>query len=94
MQELWKLTASPRHLLVFESAVRFRSFTKAGSELNVSQPAINTAIRQLEAALGDTLFHQQHRQVTLTPTGKHLFRDVAAGFERILESARNLSAQG
>ncbi len=92
MQELWKLTASPRHLLVFESAARCRSFTKAGAELNVSQPAISTAIRQLEAALGVTLFHRQHRQVTLTPAGKHLFRDVAAGFERILESARNLNA--
>ncbi len=94
MQALWKLTASPRHLLVFESAARCRSFTKAGSELNVSQPAISTAIRQLEAALGVTLFHRQHRQITLTPAGEHLFRDVAAGFERILESARNLSAQG
>ena len=30
----------------------------------------------------------------MTPEGKHLFRDVAARFERILESARNLSAQG
>jgi len=91
MQELWKLVASPRHLLVFEAAARCGSFTRAARELNVQQPAVSASIRQLEAALGTRLFARAHRSVILTQAGERLFTDVSAGFDRIFQSARALA---
>ena len=93
MQELWKLVTSPRHLLVFEAAARTGSFTRAAQELNVQQPAVSAAIKQLEASLGLTLFTRAHRSVTLTQAGERLYTDVSGAFDRILHSARALSAR-
>jgi len=90
MRELLELTHSPHHLMVFEVAARHLSFTKAAVELKVSQPAVSAAIRQLETALGVKLFIRGHRSVVLTEAGTILFQDVAAGFGRILETARLL----
>ena len=66
MQEIWKLLSSPRHIVFFETAARHRSFTKAARELNVQQPAVSAAMKQLEEALGITLFHRAHKRVDLT----------------------------
>nr|WP_309502504.1 LysR substrate-binding domain-containing protein [uncultured Roseovarius sp.] len=93
MQELWKLVESPRHLLVFEAAARHGSFTRAARELNVQQPAVSAAIKQLEDALGARLFHRAHRSVTLTSTGERLYTDVSGAFARILDSVRSLAAR-
>jgi len=90
MQELRELTHSPHHLMVFEASARHQSFTAAAHELNVSQPAVSTAIRQLETALGVRLFTRSHRSVALTEAGGILFQDVSLGFSRILETARLL----
>lgn len=91
MQELWKLVASPRHLLVFEAAARTGSFTRAARELNVQQPAVSAAIKQLEGALGVALFRRAHRSVSLTQPGERLYSDVSAAFDRILHSARSVA---
>ena len=93
MQELWKLVTSPRHLLVFEAAARTGSFTRAAQELNVQQPAVSAAIKQLEASLGVQLFTRAHRSVSLTHAGERLLNDVTGGFERILQSARLLTTR-
>ena len=52
MQELRQLISSPRDIMVFEAAARHQSFTNAAEELNTHQPAVSTAIKQLEQALG------------------------------------------
>ncbi|RKF16259.1 LysR family transcriptional regulator [Roseovarius spongiae] len=93
MQELWKLVASPRHLLVFETAARHGSFTRAAREMNVQQPAVSAAIKQLEEALGTALFTRAHRSVTLTPAGERLYTDVSGAFARVLDSARTLATR-
>ena len=93
MQELWKLVSSPRHLLVFEAAARTGSFTRAAQELNVQQPAVSAAIKQLETSLGLMLFNRAHRSVTLTQSGERLYTDVSGAFERILQSVRLLAVR-
>ena len=93
MQELWRLISSPRHLLVFEAAARTGSFTRAAQELNVQQPAVSAAIKQLEGSLGVLLFTRAHRSVTLTQSGERLYTDVAGAFDRILQSAKLLAAR-
>ena len=88
MQELWRLLTSPRHLLVFEAAARLGSFTLAAQELNVQQPAVSAAIKQLETSLEVLLFRRGHRKVELTAAGERLFADVTIGLEHILRSVR------
>ncbi|MCY4470764.1 MAG: LysR substrate-binding domain-containing protein [Thiotrichales bacterium] len=91
MKELRELTRSAHHLMVFEAAARNQSFTVAAHELNVTQPAVSRSVRQLEAALGVSLFTRSHRSVALTEAGEILSQAVSAGFGRILEAARRLS---
>ena len=90
MQELWKLLASPRHIVFFEAAARHRSFTKAASELNVQQPAVSAAMKQLESSLGVPLFARAHKRVSLTLAGEKLFADVSSGLGTIKNSAIEL----
>lgn len=87
MRELWRYLSSPRHIMVFEAAARLKSFTKAASELNVQQPAISAAIKQLEDSLNVSLFNRLHRRVTLTAAGERLFTDVTLTFDQLLASA-------
>lgn len=90
MQELWRLVSSPRHIMVFEAAARLASFTRAAEELNVQQPAVSAAIKQLENSLGVALFKRQHKKVSLTAAGSRLFADVSRACEQLLISAQSV----
>ena len=90
MKELRDLVGSVHHLAVFETAAHHESFTHAARELSVTQPAVSRSVRDLETALGVNLFRRGHRSVTLTEEGKLLYHSVSAGFERMLETARQL----
>lgn len=87
MQKLWSKLSSPRHLVFFEAAARTGSFTQAAQELNVQQPAVSMAIKQLELSLGTMLFRRSHRRITLTNAGSRLFADVTRAFEMLEQSA-------
>ena len=87
MQELWRLVTSPRHLAVFEAAARLSSFTRAAQEMNVQQPAVSAAIRQLEESMGVDLFSRGHRKVELTAAGARFFADVSRALGAVQSSA-------
>ena len=74
------MNAELRHIEAFLAVARCGNFTRAASELHVSQPALTVQIRQLEAALGIRLFDRNNRNVALTQAG----RELVAPFERIL----------
>ena len=67
------------------------SFTRAAAELGVSQPAVSLTIRQLEQALGQSLFHREHRAIRLTDAGERLFNEVSLSFQRILKTLNEIS---
>lgn len=69
-----------RHLRAFLTVARLNNFTRAASELHVSQSALTVQIRQLEDALGVMLFDRSKRRVALTQAGK----EVLAPLERIV----------
>lgn len=94
MQDLWKLLSSPRHLIIFEAAARHKSFTQASGELNVQQPAVSAAIKQLEATLGVLLFNRSHRKVELTDAGQRLFIDVSRALNDIRVSVQAIHQRG
>jgi DNA-binding transcriptional LysR family regulator len=56
----------------FLAAAKSLSFTRAAEVCHVSQPALTTAIKKLEAQLGSPLFHREGRQIALTEFGRRM----------------------
>ncbi len=75
-----------RLLGVFEAVVRHGSLQAAAGELNVTQPAISQALRQLEDHLGASLFDRSRRPAVPTEAGKILQAAVRDGFGRIADA--------
>lgn len=71
-------------LKVFESVARNQSFTRAGRELNISQPAISKHIQELEAQYKVALFERSGHQIKITPAGEVLLSHS----ERIIDGFR------
>ena len=71
-----------RSLEVFLSVAKHLNFTRAGEEVNLSQPSVSVRIRQLESELGVKLFEQVGKRVGLTEAGSllipHAHRVIAA----------------
>lgn len=82
----WHRTPSLNTLRVFEATARHSSFTRAATELHVTQAAVSRQVRQLESALGKPLFVRLHRRVELTPSGRRLALDLARSFAAIAQS--------
>lgn len=74
-------------LHTFEAAARHLSFTRAGDELALSQPAVSRQIQQLEDSVGAALFERRHRSLALTEAGRILFRAVEDSLERLRDAA-------
>ncbi len=61
-------------LRTFLEVHRLRHFGQAGEALHLSQAAVSSRIRQLEALLGVALFKRQYHDLQLTPEGHRLLR--------------------
>lgn len=70
-------------LQAFEAAARTGSFARAAQELGLSPSAISHAIRKLEASSHMQLFTRTSREITLTPEGRLLLKQVQRGFEEM-----------
>ncbi|MGL5389364.1 MAG: LysR family transcriptional regulator [Serratia sp. (in: enterobacteria)] len=79
---------SPEALLAFVEAAALGSFSAAARKLRKSQSTISTAIANLEADLGLTLFDRQARQPVLTEAG----RKVLGHVQEILAASERLDA--
>lgn len=69
---------------IFYYVAKAGSFTQAGEELCISQPAVSQAMKLLETSLGSKLFIRIPKGVRLTPEGQVLFQYVQRGYEYIL----------
>lgn len=65
-----------RHLTSFREVARQLHFRRAAESLAVAQPALSRAIAQLERALEARLFVRTRREVSLTPAGTALLREL------------------
>ncbi len=72
-----------QRLAVFDAAARTGSFTAAAAELSTSQPAVTRQIRELERALGLTLFDRTANRSALTDAGRALADSIDAAFSGI-----------
>lgn len=80
-------------LAVFEATARLGSFTAAGRELGLSQPAVTRQIRSLERRLGAELFVRTANRSALSDVGRRLRDHVSAGFDVIEAGLAELAEQ-
>ena len=77
------MTESLEYYKVFYYTAKCGSVTKAAAELNISQPAVSQALKQLEQSLNTELFYRASKGVQLTAEGELLFSYVKNGYEQI-----------
>ena len=61
-----------RDLSYISSVARFEHFGRAAQACNVSQPALSSQIKKLEAELGVTIFERDNKSVRLTDVGAEI----------------------
>ncbi|MHA3771657.1 LysR family transcriptional regulator [Verrucomicrobiota bacterium sgz303538] len=77
-----------RHLRYFQAIAEELSFSRAARRLNVVQPALSRALKELESELGVELLARTQRTVSLTAAGKVVLNDTALMFERLDQTIR------
>ncbi|MCE2458866.1 MAG: LysR family transcriptional regulator [Dehalococcoidia bacterium] len=60
-------------LFIFHTVARLGSFTRAASELGISQPAVSIQVKELERSLDTTLLIRMRSGVSLTDTGETVY---------------------
>lgn len=74
----------PVQLRTFVAVAQLRSFTRAATQLGLSQPTVSQHVRRLEDAVGQQLVARDTRTVTLTDNG-----DAMVGFARTILAAQD-----
>lgn len=64
------MTPSLRQLQIFRAVARELSYTRAAEALHLTQPAVFTQVRQLEAQLGEALIERIGKRLYLTGAGQ------------------------
>lgn len=80
-------------LTAFEAVARLGSFTRAASELGVTQAAVSRQIHLLEEGLGFDLFRRLHRRVELTEKGTSLSAAATTAFNLLAETIADISKE-
>jgi|SRR6185295_16393663 DNA-binding transcriptional LysR family regulator len=78
----------------FEAAARHLSFTKAASELFVTQSAISRQIQSLEEQLGVPLFQRRPKDLVLTEAGETFYRTASEVLRQVREAMDRLDTAG
>ena len=82
------------NLRSFESAGRHQSYSKAASELSISQAAVSQQMRQLEVSVGIKLFSRHGRRMELTQSGLKLHRATQQAFETLINAFSDIQCEG
>lgn len=84
-----------QELSVFVRAAESGSFSRAGREMNLSQPSVSRIVNDLEARLGVTLLLRTTRSLTVTAAGEVFLdraREILAGLEDAEDAARGVDS--
>ncbi len=79
------------HLRYFHAVAREGSVSRASEKLRVSQPSICAQVKQLESALGETLYRRSGRSIVLTDFGRVIHgyaEEILALGQELLTAAR------
>ena len=83
-----------RHLEIFSAVCAQGSFTRAAEKLNMAQPAVSLAIRELEVFYNVRLFQRMNRRVYLTEAGSTLRQYADTVLSQMRESVEVLRESG
>ncbi len=81
-----------RLLTTFEAVLRTGGVQNAAAELNVTQPAVSQALRNLEDHVGTKLLDRRVRPAALTEAGRILLQGVSSGFDQIGRAVDHIKA--
>jgi DNA-binding transcriptional LysR family regulator len=85
------------HLKTIIAVAECGSIGRAAIRLGQSQPAVSSTVRRIEQYLGGELFHRSVHGVRTTPLGDLVLvkaKTLAAGLDRLTESARDAASAG
>ena len=77
----------------FESAARHQSYSKAATELSISQAAISQQMRKLEENLATQLFLRRGKSMLLTQQGKTLLTGSQQAFKLLEKSINEITVE-
>lgn len=80
-------------LRTFEAIGRHGSIVRAAGELNVTEPAVSRALKNLENHFGVNLFHRDARGLTLSEHGKILLPDITNALNQVASAAGRVYEQ-
>src|SRR5690606_2115587 len=78
-------------LKVFYTVAQKLSFTKAASELFITQPAVTKHIREMELQIGAALFKRNGNSISITPSGEILLKYAEQIFHTYTELENELA---
>lgn len=81
-----------RQLQVFLSVYQTASYSKAGENLGLTQPAVSSQIRQLEAVLDVPVFEYVGRKLYCTAAGETLAKSIHVMFDELRFLQSDLAA--
>lgn len=87
------LPTSISSLRAFEAVARRQSFTKAGTELNLTQTGVSHQVRKLETRLRAQLFVRDREGVRLTAAGRDYLPSVRAALNILSSATRRVLDQ-
>lgn len=70
---------------IFCEVAKQKNITKASENLYISQPAVSSAIKELENEIGGQLFIRQNKGVVLTSYGQDIYNKVLPCVEKLCE---------
>ncbi len=82
-----------RQLQVFQAVYLNRSYSKAGAQLGLTQPAVSSQIRQLEETLGLPLFEYVGRRLFVTSAGETLVKHAEQIFGELEHLQSDINRQ-
>lgn len=83
-----------RHLEIFTAVCSQESITLAAEKLNMAQPAVSLAIKELEAFYQVKLFERMNRRIYITEAGRTLLQYADTILAQFQESVRVLRESG
>lgn len=86
-----------RHMRIFIQVYQAQSITKAAEQLNMTQPAVTRAIKEIEGYYGVQFFERMNRKLYRTEAGRHFYAQalhMVEAFDTMEKGIRNWDAFG
>ncbi|QDY71208.1 LysR family transcriptional regulator [Qingshengfaniella alkalisoli] len=78
-------------LLAFEAVMRAKSVSAAARELDLSQSTVSRLIQNLEAQIGQPLFHREHKRLIPSDAANRYFADISRALDMVQRASMGLA---